>query len=327
MTVTDGSLHLWPADVEAMRGEARACVAAGFDAINEFLGRTTEPPSADPITRARVQRERFAITYAPVPEAQERVINGVPCRVFLPQRQARAVYLHFHGGGMILGHPMMNDLANRDVARHHQVAVISADYRLAPEHPYPAGLDDGVIVARWLLQHGEAEFGSARVLVGGESAGGYMAAAVLLRIRDELGAAERVLGVNLVFGVYDWGRSPSQRGIRPSDQPDILEPAGINFFTECYLPGLRDDERRDPAISPAFADLSGLPRALMSVGTADHLLDDTLVLAPRWAAAGNEVDLVVLPDMPHGFMAFPCAMTSWWTTRVNEWFGEILGRG
>jgi acetyl esterase/lipase len=326
MTVINGNLQLWPADVEAMRDEARACVAAGFDAINELLGRTAAPPPADPIARARIQRERFAVTYAPVPEAHERVIDGVPCRVFLPEGQARAVYLHFHGGGMILGHPMMNDLGNRDTAHRHHVAVISPDYRLAPEHPYPAGPDDGVTVARWLFEHGEAEFGSDRVLIGGESAGGYMAAAVLLRIRDELGVADRVEGANLVFGVYDWGRSPSQRGIRPSRQPDILEPVGINFFTDCYLPGLHDDERRDPAISPAFADLSGLPPALMSIGTADHLLDDTLMLAPRWAAAGNEVDLVVLPDMPHGFMAFPCAMTSWWTTRVNEWFGETLSR-
>ncbi len=326
MTLTDGSLQLWPAEVDAMRAEARACVAGGLDAINEILGRTAAPPSADPIERARAQRERFAVTYVPVPEAQERVIDGIPCRAFLPEGQARVVYLHFHGGGMMLGHPMMNDLGNRDVSRRHHMAVISVDYRLAPEHPYPAGPDDGMVVARWLLEHGGAEFGTDRVLIGGESAGGYMAAAVLLRIRDELGVADRVDGANLVFGVYDWGRSPSQRGIRPSDCPDILEPVGISFFTDCYLPGKRDDERRDPAVSPAFANLSDLPPALMSVGTADHLLDDTLMLAGRWAAAGNEVELAVLPDMPHGFMAFPCALTSWWATRVNDWFREILAR-
>ena len=108
-----------------------------------------------------------------------------------------------------------------------------------------------------------------------------MSAIVLLRIRDELHAADRVDGANLVFGVYDWGRSPSQRGIRPTAGPDLLDPVGIEFFTECYLPGLTDDERRDPSISPAFADLRDLPPALMSVGTSDHLLDDTLMLSPR----------------------------------------------
>jgi acetyl esterase len=130
-----------------------------------------------------------------------------------------------------------------------------------------------------------------------------------------------------VFGVYDWGRSPSQRGIRPVNGIDLLEPVGIEFFTDCYLPGLTDDERRDPSVSPAFANLGGLPPAIMSVGTADHLLDDTLVLSARWAAAGNQVELIVLPEMPHGFMAIPCELTSYWTKRTYEWFDRILGRG
>jgi acetyl esterase/lipase len=164
------------------------------------------------------------------------------------------------------------------------------------------------------------------LLTGGESAGGYMAAAVLLRIRDELRAAHRVDGANLVFGVYDWGRSPSQRGIRPQQGPDMLTPEGIVFFSECYLPGRTDDERRDPAVSPAFADLHDLPPALLSVGTGDHLLDDTLWLAARWVAAGNEAELFVLPDMPHGFMAFPCSMTKAWAQRTHDWFEDILAR-
>ena len=91
---------------------------------------------------------------------------------------------------------------------------------------------------------------------------------------------------------------------------DILDPAGIVFFGDCYLPGMTDDERRAPEISPAFADLSNLPPALMSVGSADHLLDDTLMLASRWAAAGNEVELFVAPDMPHGFGAYACGITT-----------------
>ena len=262
--------------------------------------------------------------YAPHPDAVVREIAGVPCRVFVPNGPAVAVYLHFHGGGMVMGAPEMNDIGNHDLARRFRVAVVSADYRLAPEHPYPAGPDDGVAVARWLLDHADDEFGSGRLLLGGESAGGYMAAEVLLRIRDELQAVDRVAGANLVFGVYDWGRSPSQRGNRPMDGPDMLDPAGIDFFTDAYMPGRTDEERR--AISPAFADLRNLPPALMSVGGADHLLDDTLMLAVRWAAAGNEVELFVGPDLPHGFMAFPCAMTDEWARRTFAWFADILGR-
>src|SRR6185295_11290517 len=124
-----------------------------------------------------------------------------------------------------------------------------------PEHPHPAGPDDCLAVAAWVLEHGESELGSSRVIIGGESAGGYLAALVPLRIRDELDAIDRISGLNLVFGVYDWGRSPSQRGLRPHDGPDVLDPEGIRFFTDAYLPGLTPDERRDPGISPLYADL------------------------------------------------------------------------
>jgi acetyl esterase/lipase len=225
---------------------------------------------------------------------------------------------------MMLGAPEMNDVGNLALARDHGLAVVSVDYRLAPEHVFPAGPDDGVAVAAWLLEHAEAELGSGRFILGGESAGGYMAAAVALRVRDELDAIDRVLGLELVFGVYDWGRSPSQRGLRPWEGPDLLDPDGIVFFTEQYLPGRTDDERRDPAVSPAFADLRGMPPARFSVGTGDHLLDDTLWMSSRYAAAGNEVDLWVGPDLPHGFMWFPCELTKRWESHMGDWFRRIL---
>jgi acetyl esterase/lipase len=225
---------------------------------------------------------------------------------------------------MVVGAPEMNDVPNREIAKQHGLAVVSVDYRLAPEDPYPAGPDDGLAVARWLVEHGERELGSGRLVIGGESAGAYMSAVVLLRVRDELGAADRFVGANLVFGVYDWSGTPSQRGVRPHDGPDVLEPEGIGFFTGCYLPGRTVEERRDPAVSPAFADLRGLPPALMSVGTTDHLLDDTLMLAPRWAAAGNEVELFVAPDMPHGFLFFPCALTNRFAAVTTRWFERIV---
>jgi acetyl esterase/lipase len=284
------------------------------------------PRPADPVARVTQRRAMFEKMIVPVPGTIERDIAGVRCRVFVPDGPAHAVYLHFHGGGMIVGTPEMSDVGNRSLCDRHGIVVVSVDYRLAPEHPFPAGPDDGVAVAAWLLDNAEAEFGSARLLTGGESAGGYMAAAVLLRIRDDLGAAHRVDGANLVFGVYDWGRSASQRGVRPHEGPDVLDPEGIRFFCDCYLPGRSDDERRDPAVSPAFADLRGLPPALMSVGTCDHLLDDTLLLAARWAAAGNDVELFVAPDMPHGFMGYACGIADRWASTSEAWFDGILRR-
>ncbi len=318
-------MQLWSAEIDAMRAEARRAVAAALPAMQTALAPQGELPEA-PAARAVSMRDAFAKTYAPVPEAVERRIAGVRCRVFAPDGPARAVYLHFHGGGMILGAPEMNDPANLDLSRRFGVAVVSVDYRLAPEHPYPAGPDDGTAVAAWLVENALREFGSARLLVGGESAGGYMAAAVLLRARDELGAIDRFAGANLVFGVYDWGRSPSQRGTRPHEGPDLLDPEGIRMFTDCYLPGRTDDERRDPSVSPAFADLRGLPPLLLSVGGCDHLLDDTLLLASRAAAAGVEVELFVAPDLPHGFGFVPCGITARWIERTACWFEEILAR-
>lgn len=316
-------MRLWSDEIEAMRPEARDAVAQGFAAFAEMLGRGETPP-ADPFERARRQREHYTRTFTTVPEAEDREIAGVRCRVILPDGPPRAVYLHFHGGGMVVGAPEMSDVGNLALSRAYGLAVVSVDYRLAPEHPHPAGPDDGVAVAAWLVEHAAAEFGTERLLTGGESAGGYMAAAVVLRVRDELGAIDRIAGANLVFGIYDWSGTPSQRGIRPHDGPDLLDPEGGRFFTECYLPGVSADDRRHPSISPAYADLHDLPPALFSVGTCDHLLDDTLVLAARWAAFDNDTELFVAPDMPHGFMAFPCGITREWQKATHAWFTRIL---
>lgn len=318
------TLRLWSDEIEEMRAEARASVQAALGMFANL--RVT---SSGLSQEERVRQQRAAMPSAPVPEAIERLIAGVPCRAFLPPRSddrgPRAVYLHFHGGGMVTGSPDMMDVPNRDLARDLGVVVVSAGYRKAPEHPYPAGPDDAFAVAAWLVEHAASEFGTARIVIGGESAGGYLTAQVALRLRDSLAAAfTRVIGLNLVFGVYDWGRTPSQRGMRPHDGPDLLDPDGIDFITECYLPGRTEEERRAPDISPAYADLHGLPPMFMSVGTADHLVDDTLVLATRAAAAGDEVELFVAPDMPHAFFAFPCAMTKLWGERLNAWFEHIL---
>lgn len=318
-------MRLWPEEYEELRPEAREMIGSLLGSMSDDAFGAGDMP-ADASVEEKVARSRAALAnfFTPVPEAEVREIAGVSCRVFVPEGPATAVYLHFHGGGMITGAPVMNDVGNLALSRHHGLAVVSVDYRLAPEHPWPAGPDDGVAVAAWLLEHAEAEFGSGRLILGGESAGGYMAAAVALRIRDELDAIDRVIGLELVFGVHDWGRSPSQRGLRPHRGPDLLEPSGIEFFCDLYLPGRTDDERRDPAISPAFADLTGMPPARFSVGTGDHLCDDTLFMASRYVAAGSPAELWVGPDLPHGFMWFPCELTKRWQSHMTDWFTRIL---
>jgi acetyl esterase/lipase len=315
-------MTLWPEEYEGLRDEARASAVA----IAELFGAgapTTLPADRD--ERVRAQREMMKALEVESPAGVDREIAGVPCRVFLPERPARAVYLHFHGGAMMLGSPRMNDVSNAELSTRFDLAVVSVDYRLAPEHPHPAGSDDCLAVARWLVENGDAEFGTSRILVGGESAGGYYAASTVLRIRDELDAIDRVVGVNLVFGVYDLTGTPSIRGVRPSDVPDILNEDTGSFVNECFLPGKTIDDCKDPSISPLYADLHDLPPALFTVGSADHLLDDSLFMAARWEAYGNESELAVYPDCIHAFVAFPTELAKRANERIDQFIERVLG--
>jgi acetyl esterase/lipase len=316
-------MTLWPEEYEGMRAEARATATA----IAEMFGAAAskEAVSTDRDERVRGQREMMKAFEAVSPSGVDQDIAGVPCRVFRPERPARAVYLHFHGGAMILGSPLMNDVANADLSSRFDLAVVSVDYRLAPEHPHPAGSDDCLAVARWVVEHGEAEFGTPRILIGGESAGGYYAALTTLRIRDELDAIDRVIGANLVFGVYDLSGAPAFRGARPSDVPDILEDGLGEFVNACFVPGLTPDDCKVPSISPLYADLSDLPPALFTVGSADHLLDDSLFMAARWEVFGNDAELAVYPDCIHAFNAFPTELAKRANERIDAFFERVLG--
>jgi len=105
----------------------------------------------------------------------------------------------------------------------------------------------------------------------------------------------------------------------------VLSPDFVNLAADSYVPGRSGEERRAPAISPAYADLHGLPPCFVSAGTCDHLLDDTLLFAARAAAAGVSVDLFVLPEMPHAFQMFDCGITRAWGAALAAWIESRLG--
>jgi acetyl esterase/lipase len=241
-------------------------------------------------------------------------------RTFVPDR-VDAVFLHIHGGGFVAGSPEMTDLLHEVLSKELDLAFVSVDYRLAPEHPYPAGPDDCEAAAVWLLEHAEAEYGSARLLIGGESAGAHLSASTLLRVRDRHHAVERFHAANLVFGVYDLGRTPSQRGVR--ERPDILTVEGIDYITEMFTPGMTPEQRRDPDVSPLCADLHDLPPALFTVGADDHLVDDTLFMAARWELAGNDAELLVYPEGPHGCIGMP-AIGGHWFPRLTDFLRRAV---
>ena len=318
-----GTFRLWSDEIEAMRAEARAVIDAGIGS-GMFA---VEPESGSDLSfdeQVAVARESLAATTFPLPDTEEREIGGVACRVIRSEGTPRAIYLHFHGGGMISGSASLMDIPNQMLAQAHSVTVVSVEYRKAPEFPHPAGPDDGVAVAHALVEGVAAELGSERLLIGGESAGGYMAATVALRVRDELHAIDRVAGLNLTYGELDWSANASQRGRRGADGFDVLTPDFIRLSADCYVPGLTDDERRAPEISVLYANLHGLPSCFVSVGTCDHLLDDSLIFAARAVAAGVKVDLFVLPEMPHAFQVFDCEMTRAWSAAQAAWIESIL---
>jgi acetyl esterase/lipase len=306
-------MRLWDDEIDAARPQLReesATFVASFPQGDASPGISVED---------RVASQRAARIGAgePSPRAVDRTIAGpggpLRLRTFVPEADGTpdGVYLHFHGGGWIVGDPEMMDGLSTIIADACNVAVVSVDYRLAPEHPYPAGPDDCEAAAAWLLEHAEAEYGASKLLVGGESAGGHLSAVTLIRARDRLDAIDRFVGANLVFGVYDVSDTPSQRGVGIPPGADILTVEGSEFFTELFTPGMSVEQRRDPDLSPLYADLAGLPPALFTVGANDHLVDDTLFLASRWARAGNETELLVYPDTPHGCIGLPTVGAHW----------------
>jgi acetyl esterase len=269
----------------------------------------TLPP---PFVR-QARREGKGVFPPPVwlDEATDHEIPGragpIRLRVLRPEGDVAGVYLHVHGGGWVLGAADLQDVPLRALARAANVAAVSVDYRLAPEHPFPAGPDDCEDAACWLVEHAQAEFGTDRLVIGGESAGAHLAALTLLRLRDRHGLGGAFGGANLVYGAFDLSGTPSTR--RWGERNLVLSTPLITWFTERFLPGTTPEQRRDPEISPLYADLSGLPPALFTVGTLDPLLDDSLFMAARWEQAGNDAELRVFPESVHAFNAFPLAMT------------------
>ena len=226
-------------------------------------------------------------------------------RVLAPDRTVGA-YLHIHGGGWVLGDCDEQDPRLWALAEATSLCVVSVGYRLAPEHPYPAGPDDCEDAALWLLDGGLKELELPdRLTIGGESAGANLAAATLVRMRDRHGVTGAFRAANLCYGGYDLGRTATPRD---EDANLVLTPAVRHWFRTCYGGGRTRDELRDPDISPLYADLRDLPPALFTVGQLDPLLEDSRRMAARWEEAGNEAELREWPESVHGFNLFPLAL-------------------
>jgi acetyl esterase/lipase len=241
---------------------------------------------------ARRARRRGDLLPQPLAEsaiAEDGEIEGVPVRIFTPKPAAGTV-LHLHGGGFVYGGARLQDARLEQLAVACGATVISVEYRLAPEHPYPAAPKDCEAVALELIAAG------SELALLGESAGANLAVTTLLRLRDRLGHTG-VRAAALVSGVYDLELTHFSE-----TADDSLTFAELNGLIGDYAGGA---ERADPELSPVNADLRGLPPALFAVGSLDPLLHDSLRLADRWRDAGNIAHLELKHGAVHGFDASP----------------------
>jgi acetyl esterase/lipase len=266
------------------------------------------------LEQARAKGALFAASpEPPVLEAlAEAAGRRVAVRILAPSSgTARGVYLDLHGGGFYMGSAARGDVHNRRLAHALGIAVVSVDYRLAPEHPWPAAPDDCETAALWLLEEAETRFGATRLAIGGVSAGATLAMTTLLRLRDR-SVGGRFVGAALQFGTYDMSaETPAGRRLDGE------------FFIQAYAGHVAD--RTNPDISPVYGDLRGLPPVLLVVGSLDILLEDNLVMATRLSAAGGEVDVRVYPESPHGFTFHPTAMASAALDDIESWLADRFG--
>jgi acetyl esterase/lipase len=249
----------------------------------------------------RELREAFATMMAGPPPSgvtlTPAILGGRPALEITPEDGAAGgTILYFHGGNWVVGSPATARQLTAALVLRTGAQAVSLDYRLAPEHPFPAAIEDAVAAYRDLLDHGTP---AAQVVLAGDSAGGALAIVALLAARDAgLPLPAGAVAFSPVLDTTYSGESmTTKHGTDPVFTRESLQRLGA-----LYLAG---QDPRQPLASPAlYADLRGLPALLLQAGANEVLLDDSTRLATRAAAAGVDVILDVTADVPHVFQSF-----------------------
>jgi acetyl esterase len=276
-------------------------------ALLERVARSPLPPyhTVPAHVARRIYRDTRAVLAPRAPDlAETRLLifnNAIAVRAYRPVLdETLPALLFFHGGGWTIGDLDTHDVVCRQLALGARCAVFSVDYRLAPEHPFPAAVEDCFSATRYVFSNAEKlNIDPKRIAVGGDSAGGNLAAVVALMARDHGGPA---LAYQLL--IYP---ATDQRCEFPSHERNgagyLLTKDGIRFFRSGYLPNAKDhiDWRASPLLAASHANL---PPALVLTAAYDPLLDEGRAYAERLAAAGVEVAYREYPDMVHGFVLF-----------------------
>jgi epsilon-lactone hydrolase len=267
------------------------------ETLDAILRQSAFPAGSDAIEQRRLLRE--LLSAQPLPAGvtvTAAALGGVPAaEITVDGVEPRHVVLYFHGGVYVMGDAFLAAGLASQVGRRTRAKVVSVDYRLAPEHPYPAAVDDALAAYEALLQGGTA---SSDIAFAGESAGGGLAIATLVNARDHglpLPAAAFVMSPYADLTLAGTTME-TKREVDP-----LMSRENLQSRVTDYTSG------QDAAlglISPIFADLSGLPPLIIQAGTHEVLLDDAVRLARQAATADVEVTLDITPRVPHVFQTF-----------------------
>ena len=267
------------------------------ETLDGILRQSAFPAGSDVSEQRRQLRE--LLSAQPLPgdiTVTGAALGGVPTAdITVDGVEPRHVVLYFHGGVYVMGDAFLAAELASQVGRRTRAKVISVDYRLAPEHPYPAAVDDALAAYEALLDNGTAP---SDVVFAGESAGGGLAIATLVNARDHqlpLPAAAFVMSPYADLTLA--GTTLETKG----KADPLLSREALQARVPDYTAG---QDAALPLISPLFADLSGLPPLIIQAGTHEVLLDDALRLARRAATADVAVTLDVTPGVPHVFQAY-----------------------
>jgi acetyl esterase len=237
----------------------------------------------------------------PIGSTKDMSADGVPVRLYRPVGSGSGtlpVLVYFHGGGFVIGDLETHDGLCRELANDGGFAVIAVDYRRAPEHKFPAALDDAIKATAWIVAHA-AELGidASRIAVGGDSAGGALAAAVAQNAKAH--GAPRIAFQMLLFPVTQIGRETGS--LRDFALGYFLDKPTLDWFFGHYIPAGQDTS--DPRVSPLnTADLRGLPPAYVMLGGYDPLHDEGLEYAGKLHDAGVPVEIADHSGMVHCFI-------------------------
>jgi acetyl esterase len=271
-------------------------------AYTELLNRGALPLATSTVAELRAGARKLRLSWPRGPAMHATVESefaGHRVRIHRPSAAERLpAIVFFHGGGWTLMDIDTHDAIARGLAQASGAAILLVDYPLAPEHPFPAGLD----VCQAFAEHVRASADALalvpdRIAFAGDSAGANLAVAVALRLRD----AGRPLpqAMALFYGAYDTGLDrPSWRKFGNGDLPFSRE--RMTYFVDAYVP--TPAARADPLFASLHADVRGLPPAILAVGSHDGLLDDSVTMAERLQAAGVPATLKVYPGAVHGFI-------------------------